>query len=163
MTVTENRLYESTAVAKGDRSTRKIVHTHAHTLIRAHCAFPNGSPLYSLVRKHEQQQLQQEQAVAGQQRASLSHAADSSSRRQPRERRIERENRGGSALHRPFDDGASTSSAGYGLLARAEVKKATDRRNRALRHSVDYRRTSCCGIGFCSVFSPSPLQSECVV
>ena len=177
----------STAVAKGDRSTREIVHTHAHTracVIRVSYAhtvfpntrvpartFPNGSPLYSSARKHDRQQLQQDQPVGGQQRASLSHEADSSSRRQPRERRSERENRGDSALHRSFDDGASTASAGYGLLARTAVKKAADRRNRALRsrartqslHSVDYRRAACCEIHlFRSSLVAAPNLVRCV-
>ena len=87
------------------------------------------------------------------QRASLSHAADSSSRRHPRERKKEREreSRGVSVLYRPYDVGASIASASYGLLARAAVKKAADRRIRVLqsgartrsRHSVVYRRVTC--------------------
>ena len=145
--------------------TRMHTHSYAHTAFPntrvPACTFPNGSLLYSSARKNDQQQLQQEQAVAGQQRASLSHAADSSSR----ERRSERESRGGSALHRLFDDGASTVSAGYGLLARAAVKKAADRRNRALRSKARTQSRFCrlpscrvlCSLALCSGrhFSPT--------
>ena len=77
---------KSTAVAESDSSTRDIVHTHAHTLVRAHCpsqypcpsAYPpqRFSPHKARPEETDQQQLQQEQAVAGHQRASLSHAAD---------------------------------------------------------------------------------------
>ena len=77
------------------RQTRENVHTHVHTLMRAHCRypyrarrvhFPTPSHLDSSARNTDQQQLQRGQAVARPRRASLSHAADRSSRRQPRER-----------------------------------------------------------------------------
>ena len=154
------RLRKAT-VQRARSCTRMHTHSYEHTVFTRTRVpartLPKISPSLPLGQeKEDQQQLQQEQAVGGQQRASLSHAADSSSRRQSgeSERRSERERRSVSALYRPFDDGASTASAGY-RLARAAVKKAADRRTKALRsrahtqsrHSVDYRRAACCEIG----------------
>ena len=75
----------------------------------------------------------------------LTAAADASRERErEKERERERERDAVAALYRPFDDGASTVSAGYGLLARAAVKKAADRRNQSAAERSKYAEPVFC-------------------
>ena len=160
MPVTGNTDYESTTIAKRQIDARErahaCTHTHTRTLsfplpVSHRVPSPNVFLLNSSARRKRPAAATAGISCSRTTAPMRLTAAGEAIRERERKKERERESRGVSVLHRPYDDGTSIASSGYGLIARAAVKKAADRRNRALqsgartrsRHSVDYRRAVC--------------------